>query len=716
MRRKSKFSAEELYEIYAKPLQVWDNPTASAIAKGITKPGPLPWQKEAFMWEYDWALRLANHNFMHCHTQDNLLAFGGRGGGKSLTGVVLNLFFMINFPGCETLFGAKTYGDAEEILMKYYKRILSIKEPWDHPMVAHVPNQADKDLVLSVPYVGRDSFGRETIIFRESVSHGFHFSDWERLRGKEYVYAHMEELSHLGEEITLDEISRSLRSSMSPIRMLYAATNPPKSRSHFMYDKWPELIDHMPNFTGAKPSPAVCKCQFCDICINDKESPEEWEYDENDICSNPNCKFLDLCLVLGNEPRKYKKTSTTVNFGHPSINGVPRFCPGNQPFWRVIHTQTTDNFHLPSDFVQSIKSSQDDANFRMFTLGEIIDLGVNKAFPAYSYDNNVVLHDIPVDVTKDIYWTHDHNTRPRCSEIVQEYPVEGSEDADICFIDEIVMFDTKEPVLKEEAKELLKQNPQPLTEEFISRWRIRGVGPEHVAQEFIDRYSNWNLATIEAGDQRKVVLHGDHTALNSKMSPFSKNEFQILYDMLTAAGFKVEVAVKKLANTKIQIAVSDRLAVTNWLLRDDKGRSRIKINAKKCPYLMKSLEDTIKKINDMEKIDKSCDDLAAAATNTAKVHLVTHPAEAAGYYLVRRFNLLKVPEGFKFVYVPGEPLLNFDNKGNTFYSKEDQDKEAKKAEDAKNQAQLLIDYFKQEVEDNNSFSIATLEHFRDYFS
>lgn len=627
---------------------------------------------------------------------------------NSALGVALNIFFLFNFPGCETLFGAKTYGDAEEILIKYYKRIFTIREPWDSPFVEHVPNSQDKDLVLEIPYVGTDSFGRETVMYKHSVSHGFHFSDWERLRGKEYSYAHMEELSQLKEEITLDEISRSLRSSASPIRMLYAATNPPQSRSHFMYDKWHELVEHMPNHVGDRPTPITCKCHFCDVCINDKDEPEEWLYDDEGVCTNPNCKFLILCVALGNKPQRYKKPSYTLHVGHSSIRNKQIHCPGDQPFWRVIHTATSDNHHLPSDFVQGIKASQDEANFAMFTQGQIIDLGSVKAFPSFSFDSNTINNELGTDPTKDIHWTHDHNVRPRCSVVIQEYPTED-EDVDIRVIESPTLFDTEEAVLKPEGLELASINPALAKDpKFIEKYRIRGVGPEHMAQYFINKYQDWNLASIKAGEQKTVYIHGDHTGWNSKMSPFSKNEFQIYADMLSDAGFKVIVACKKEVGKAIQIGVSDRIVLTNWMLRDDKGRVRIKIN-KSAKYLLKSLEDTERKTNGKEDVDKSCDELARTSTNTKKIHLVTHPAEALGYYLCRRFNMVKVPEGFKFIYVAGDSTLHFDpNTGKTR-----EEKEVKPEPPKENQALALIDLLKADMPGSDDYS--AIQRFRDYF-
>lgn len=671
--RKSKLTPDEVAELLSKPFEIFPEPSEDAKAKGITKRGPSGWQKSAFMWEYPWDKRLANYLGMHTHFLDNTLAYGGFSGGKTQLGVALNLFFLTSFPGCETLVGAEHYNDVESIVIPKFKKLLSIKSDWDHVYVTHIPNKQDKYLDLTIPVFDENGnfAGHKT-----SRAWFMHFSDWERLRGREYSMIHFEEISQLKEERVVDELNRRLRSPLAPFRMMYCTTNPPESRSHWMYTKW-DLSKFDPGYQGEKPEVKACKCQFCQDCLNDKDSPGQFPYEEDGTCSNPNCSFLKFCKA-NNLPLSRSKRPSCV------FRGKNYSCVGDQAFWRVLHSTALDNPHIPPDLMQSIKVGHDEANFAVYAMGEVRELRSNKCYSSYSFSANVNLNNLAVDPTKDIHWTHDHNTRPRCSVIIQEYPAEDDQVVVQC-IDEIIKYDTKEPKLNEDGE------------------RIRGVGPEHVALDFIQKYTYWNDASKQSeGGQKTVYLHGDHTALNSKMSPFSANEFQVYYNMLTEAGFKVVVAVKKIKG-QTQIRVTDRIICTNWMLRDDKGNIRVKVN-KECRHLIKSLEDVEWK-DDKSTLNKQCDEYAAKATNTKIVHLLSHPTDALGYYLVRKFNLIKEMDSFRFIYVPGAGMGTIDKDNKIITSNE--------PEKPKESPLALIDYIRGYTgeEDQSSF-----DQFRSFYN
>lgn len=631
-KRRNRWTPEEIQEIFSKPFEIFPEPSPEAKAKGRTKRGPLEWQKYCFPWMFPWEKRLKGEGTLHCHPQDNLLVYSGAGTAKTTGGVALNLFFMATFPGCQTLVIAEVYSDVEQIVIPKFKELLSINEPWDHPALVHVPNKQDKFLDLKFPVVDEDGNIKEWKISRCWFGHA---ADFERLRGKEYVYIHAEEISQFKDERVLDEFSRRLRSSVSPFRMLYATTNPPESMSHFLYQKW-DLTERMPNFEGEKPQPRLCSCQWCPECQNDGQN---FGYGKDDYCLNKDCSFKKTCLREGIPPTRFKKPTW-------DFNGKTYSCPGNQTFWRVLTPQANENIHNPSSLNQELKAGHDEASYAVYVHGEARALRSNKVYPAFSFQANSYQpssSEVETDFDKDIIWSHDYNKRPRCSVVVQEHP-EGDE-VFVRVIDEIVLYDTEE----------LKFNPEDGS-------RIRGVGPEHAAEKFIERYKNWNQQGILAGNQKTVYIHGDHTSLNNKMSPFSKNEFQVMYDMLVEAGFKVIVAVRKIPG-KMQISQADRIALTNWLLRDNKAINRIKINKVRCKHLLKSLEDLETKTNDREEIKKDCDETARKTTNTKVVHLISHVSDALGYYLVRCFNLVQEGDLIRFIHIEGGSLLNIDKDG-----------------------------------------------------
>lgn len=649
MAKKSKLSFNDLPDGWE--FNIFPPITDAARAKGITKRGPTFWQRKLFSWEFPWEDRLLHKDNLHTHYRDVVLAYGGRGSGKSCLNVALNLFFLTTFPGCRTICGAHRYVDIEEIIFPIFKSILSIESDWDHPIVSHVPNKQDKYLSLRIP-VEQDG----KIIYKTSTAHFTHFSEWNRLRGKTYSYAGLEEISQLEDPIVFDEIERSLRESIAPFRMMYAASNPPESMSHWLYQKF-DLSPYMKDYQGDVPDPILCKCQFCQECLNQNKG--EYPYGNDGYCTNPECAFLDLCRKENIPLSREKRPSYNIDFGHKSCRGKELFCPGNQPFRRVIHSVTSDNPHIAGELVQSLKAGQDETNFAIFTMGEVRALNSNKIYPSYAFGMNTYQKEaIVADPAKDLIWSHDFNVRPRCSVIIQEIHEENDIIVDV--LNEIARYDAKVLKSKFTRKDLEDKNITILKEDE-SYWTTKSCGPEHVAEDFIKLYQHWNQESIKLGEQKSVLIYGDHTALNSKSSPFSANDFQIMHDMLVEAGFKVQVCIRKVKG-KTQVTQEDRITLTNWMLRDNKGKARIRINRSTCKHLIKSLEDLESKmtIAGKREIDKSCDDRAFKATNTNIVHLVSHISDALGYYLIRCFNLTEDNGQINFAYIAGGSLVSID--------------------------------------------------------
>lgn len=646
MARKNKLSDAEIEELLSKPFEIFPEPSAEAKALGVTARGPLEWQQSLFWWMFPWEQRLANLNNTHACNKTNDLVYSGSGLGKTQIGVSLNALFLTAFPGCNTVTGADKYSDVEQIIIPKLRDLFSVNAPWDHPFVHHVPNKQDKYLELRVPTLEKGK-----VVYKASRAWLTHFSDWERLRGKEYVYAHLEEISQLKEPRVVDEIDRRLRSPIAPVRMMYATTNPPESMSHFLYDKW-DLHEYMEDFDGEPPQPKLCRCHLCPKC--DESNLGDYPFDSMGYCSNPNCAWIEVAIANKLPVKPFKKPLNT-------IDGVDYPCPGNQPSWRVYRPKPGSNLHNPATMGQQLKVGHDASNYAVYVQGDVRALTSDKVYYNYSYAG----HSIPkpeVDPSRDIYWAHDHNLRPRASVIIQEYHNPDSLIPDVLVIDEIVRYEARVTRYDDDTKE-----------------RLKGCGPEDVAQDFIDRYSEWNKASIAYGKQKTVYIHGDHTAWNrgANSSGLSKNAFQIMRDMLKAAGFKVVLAVVKKNKVKIQINVKDRLELTNYML-SDWNRVRHIYVSKSAYHLHKSLSDLEKKNNDKEDIDKSCDELARRSTNPNAVHLISHISDALGYYLARKFNLIKDNSGeFQFVYIPNEAILSIGADGKITKQK-DRNKEEEK--------------------------------------
>ncbi len=624
-----KWSKKEREEILSRPFEIFPAQTEDMIRKGIPR-GPLPWQRPCFIHLYPFAQRLSNPK-LHTHHTTFDIAFGGSGGGKSSVGAALGKWYLTTFPGCEIIVGAAKYKDVEKnIIEKYYKKAFSIKQDWDHPWVKKIPNEHNKKLELSIEV--------EPGVFRTSTANFMHFDDWERLRGQETAFIHFDEISQAKNADGFEELTRRLRSPFAPFRQFFATTNPPESLSHWIYDKW-DFTSYITDYEGETPEPKLCTCQFCQECLNAKLG--QFVYDENGLCTNPNCAYMDRLILInqGLEPNEQIPISPSPRpMAKLPYEDAAWACGGNQNAWRIFMSNANDNHGLPSELMQTLTQSHDQAKLDLYVMGAPNSLGANKAYHSYSMNN--IINDVEADPEKDIHWTHDFNVKPQASVIVQlmEREIDGRDEITPRAIDEIVLDSYVDD--KGRTK--------------------RGAGPEHVAQEFINRYNRWN---IEGGKKKWVLLHGDHTCLNNKQSPASPNNFQVIVSMLEEAGFNVLCTIVKPpkgSNMKIQVNERDRVICTNWMLRDNKGNRRLEI-CRKLIHLRKSLEDIEIDKSTSKLLKKVVDDAAAASTDLGKCLLQSHSSDALGYLLARKWNLVKDETGLiNFVYVQGYKLLNID--------------------------------------------------------
>jgi hypothetical protein len=594
-------------------------------------------------------------------------------------GAALGLTYLTSFPGCEIIIGAKKYKDVEKnVLDKYYRPRLSIKEAYDHPWVVTKPGEHNKKLELAIP----DEKGEIKI----STLHAMHFDDWERLRGQETSFIHFEEVSQMDDANPFEELTRRLRSTTSPMRQLYCTTNPPESMSHWIYDKW-DFSPYLSDFEGERPNPKLCSCQFCKECLD--QLGLKFPYDDYGVCTNPTCANIELMETI----KKTAETPELIKIGpYPrstfDLGFGEEYCPGNQNFYRIFMGNAKDNYALPAEVMQSAKTAHDAKKWSLYMLGEPGSLVSNKGYPAYSTNN--VINSVEADPEKDIHWSHDINIRPCCSVIGQEglMEINGVEEIVPIVLEESVLWDCMTPDGK----------------------KVRGVGPEHVAEDFINKYKEWNELSKEYG-HRTVYIHGDHTALNNKsgVSPLAASTYQVMVDRLQAAGFKCICTLKKTPGVKIQVNELDRVNCVNWLLCDYEGNRRLTIMRKGTPYLRKSLEDLQFDKSSQKLKKKQCDDAAAETTDTSKIHLISHVSDALGYWLVRKWNLVQKPDGSidRFVYIPGFPLIDIDLQNGTLSSRE---KAAKREYVTINEVAAnpgtLLDYIKQqnaEQDANESF-------------
>lgn len=161
-----------------------------------------------------------------------------------------------------------------------------------------------------------------------------------------------------------------------------------------------------------------------------------------------------------------------------------------------------------------------------------------------------------------------------------------------------------------------------------------------------------------------VYIYGDPAGLYNTGDGLIVSYYEKVKTVLQESGFKVKVMMKKPTKEeferykmRVKIPVSERIEAVNAMLcsAEDPPRIRIKLNPK-CENLIKSLSE-LQFTEDGKNIDKTVDKKAGRSGNKAKPLLMTHPTDALGYYIYKRFPVLKKRKGMVFFQVPGESIV-----------------------------------------------------------
>ena len=332
-----------------------------------------------------------------------------------------------------------------------------------------------------------------------------------------------------------------------------------------------------------------------------------------------NCQFCQSCLNLSKEEHLY------IDGVCPECGGKKETeCPGNQDYWRVIFVDSTDNSHLSQSYRQTQKLSTTAAEFALYSEGQVIELRAGKVYEPFKRKNNVLPADVPLNYDLPMYWNHDFNISFMCSNIVQE--VAG----DPILIDEIV---------------------------------IPEKGPKEAAIEWLKRYQDFNnivyLIFDPAAFNRSIT--GDDGGIRIKiMREVLENPAK--YGFPDALPKRiVELTIKE--ENKTKVLVSSRVDSVNTLLDDGAGKHRLKINPS-AKWTIRSLE-ALKwaENNGRPIIDVSVDKAAAKHPDKATVRTLSHPTDALGYYIYKRFPVVSRKVSQMYGYLPGSPLIKTNSRG-----------------------------------------------------
>lgn len=340
-------------------------------------------------------------------------------------------------------------------------------------------------------------------------------------------------------------------------------------------------------------------------------------YDGPEVPIGPECfcHFCTQCLL----PKNGKKKIEYIEGECPDCGYKKKLaCPGRQRYFRVIFMNPEENTSLPESYMGTQMGVMDEAKFEVYTGGKIKELRKGKVYHCYT-KQNVFINKVEVDYDKDIFWAIDWNRRPQCSVIIQE---DIGKEKVIGILDEIVIWE---------------------------------VGPEEIAHRFMSKFPNFKKTIYIVGDPAGLNLQGN-------TNKDEVNRFQYIYNVLVEGGYNVEIITQKIKG-KTKVNKSNRLDNVNFLLRDNKNVIRLKVNPT-CSRIMRSLEGvTFKNDSKTLEFNESGDRSAREATDHGKPFIMTHPADALGYYVMKRWPLVKDNSGNMFIQIPGEVVVDFTAKG-----------------------------------------------------
>lgn len=520
----------------------------------------------------------------HYHGVDVVLLIGGKGGGKTLAAIAEIIELVLSYKGCAAIVAGVDMPLLKRNVMDEFGKRLSWTDPdgiehmWQHPTVVKPPPEKTP----IAPF-----FNSSTIRF-------LGIDNDQKVRGFTADVFFIDEVNLLKADSLKEMMSRS-RGKVLPIRQFILTMNP-SGRNDWIDDMF-GLKQLRKDFTGEKkPHGEICKCQFCNMCLDHGIGEFEWvggtpkygpngEYYalEGGECPNPNCPVRVRNLKKGKDKR-HVKTNT---------------CPGNQNFYRIIQSASFDNPHNPSDFVQLQRGALSEEEFRAFVGGEIVDLNTGVIYKDFNHEN---IQPVEFNPNEDIYWTMDFNFDPMCSQICQDSP------KGINVVDEFTIWNADEM---------------------------------DVAKAFVKRYKDY---------KGKVWLYGDPNGiLVRSRADSSRESFIVIRDFLKLNGFNVEIGVKKIKNETL-IPIITRVNNLKAMIRNVEGERRVFINPK-CVNLIESLRNTKwKEKSTSPKEDDQCDANAKGNPKRAEMAVtMTHPQAALGYLVSKRFPIISGKKGVRLL-------------------------------------------------------------------
>jgi hypothetical protein len=536
---------------------------------------------------------------------------------NSQAAIVAGVEYMFKYPGIDIMIGCEKYNHLERTTLNDYRKMFSVYQDFDHPLVTKKVNKQNKFMRIT----------------NKSTAWFMHFKEFEVLRGANLGFAHIEEASLITDSAVLGEILRRMSSTLTKQKQILITTNPEESHN-WIYETF-DLEKFEPGYEGPPPIKCgtnmpypnreywlekgydlsesysyyvgkKCKCHLCQDCLNQERG--EFLYEDGKC---PQCKS--------------KKQVA---------------CPGDQYFTRVILTDPKDNPHLSQSYRQTQKAVTSDREFDLYTKGQVIELKTGKCYERFSR-KNVYKEDKPLDYDKPMYWNFDFNVSYQCSVVCQEYEKDG-----LTYADQL-----SELVLPE-------------------------AGPAEVAVAWLKKFYNFNDTVYMVFDPaafNRSVTADDGSIRVKMIKDRLENPEKYRFDLEKDPGkinpFYPECLPKKVIlltrkeekNTKV--LQSSRVDSVNDMCDNGTGTRRFMVNPS-CVWTIKSLENIKwKEEGGRPVIDPAPDKLAAKAANKTIIRPLTHPTDALGYYIYKRFPTVQRKYAEMYAYAPGHPLIKTTEDG-----------------------------------------------------
>lgn len=323
---------------------------------------------------------------------------------------------------------------------------------------------------------------------------------------------------------------------------------------------------------------------------------EDYQGERRPIGKPCECHLCQKC-------HKKKISVEFVNGTCPTCGNKKKMaCPGNQYFFRVIPCDSSDNFFVGETYDMNMRITMDKRKYDQLGKGVVRRHTKGRLYSNYNPQKHVLKAEKQININreKDLIWCLDHNNHPQSSVIVQEYV--NNTPALVTVVEEMVLW---------------------------------GMTAEEVGEEFVKRFKPLDL-------KGNVLMYGDPSMFNGAIKGKVDHKFATIQSVLEDAGFRVLLLARP-----TRYAIKGRIDAVNRLLEDGNGTVRLRVNDR-CEHVKMGLA-FLEWHKNGKLQDDSVDDKARASGNFDIPHVMTHPMDALGYFIVEKYPIMEAHQEHPFI-------------------------------------------------------------------